>query len=109
MGVGSARRLPMTTSPKKPGVAFWATVAVVVVAVLYVGCFGPACWGYTRSRMLDVWFYADEFYYPILLAWHRGPPPAKSALSWYANLYARFPVVVAEGDNGGFLVIPLSR
>jgi|GEM_PF-6597946 len=31
------------TSRKKPGVAFWATV-VVVVALLYVASFGPACW-----------------------------------------------------------------
>ena len=31
------------TSPKKPGVAFWATV-VVVVLVLYVASFGPVCW-----------------------------------------------------------------
>ncbi len=28
---------------KKPGVAFWATVAVVVVLV-YVASIGPACW-----------------------------------------------------------------
>jgi hypothetical protein len=31
------------TSHKKPGVAFWATVVVVVV-LLYVASFGPACW-----------------------------------------------------------------
>ena len=32
----------MTSSPKKPGVAFWATV-VVVVALTYPLSFGPAC------------------------------------------------------------------
>ena len=34
----------LMTSPKKPGVAFWATVGLVVVLVLYVLSFGPACW-----------------------------------------------------------------
>jgi hypothetical protein len=32
------------TSRKKPGVTFWATVAVVVVLVAYPLSFGPACW-----------------------------------------------------------------
>jgi hypothetical protein len=38
----------MTPSRKKPGVAFWATV-VVVVLVLYVASFGPACWLSSRT------------------------------------------------------------
>ena len=32
------------TSPKKPGVAFWAMVVVVAVLVAYPLSFGPACW-----------------------------------------------------------------
>jgi hypothetical protein len=32
------------TDRKKPGVAFWATVALVVVLVAYPLSFGPACW-----------------------------------------------------------------
>ena len=39
----------MTSSRKQPGVAFWATVVVVVV-LLYVASFGPACWIASRSR-----------------------------------------------------------
>ena len=35
------------TSRKKPGLAFWATVAVVVV-LLYVASMGPACWVSSR-------------------------------------------------------------
>jgi len=31
------------TVRKKPGVAFWATVVMVVVLVLYPLSFGPAC------------------------------------------------------------------
>jgi len=32
------------TDRKKPGVAFWATVGLVVVLVGYPLNFGPACW-----------------------------------------------------------------
>jgi hypothetical protein len=32
------------TDRKKPGVAFWATVVVVVVLMAYPLSFGPACW-----------------------------------------------------------------
>jgi hypothetical protein len=34
----------MTPDRKKPGVAFWATVVVVVVLLAYPLSFGPACW-----------------------------------------------------------------
>ena len=34
----------MSEDRNKPGVAFWATVVVVVVPILYVVSFGPACW-----------------------------------------------------------------
>ena len=34
----------MTSDRKKPGVAFWATVGLVVLPLLYVASFGPACW-----------------------------------------------------------------
>src|SRR5262245_21634709 len=39
------------TSPKKPGVAFWATVVVVVVLVAYPLSFGPACWITSRTGL----------------------------------------------------------
>jgi hypothetical protein len=37
------------TDRKKPGVAFWATVVVVGLPLLYVLSFGPVCW--ITSRM----------------------------------------------------------
>jgi hypothetical protein len=37
----------MPDARKKPGVAFWATVVVVVV-VLYVASYGPAWWLHVR-------------------------------------------------------------
>jgi hypothetical protein len=38
------------TSRKKPGLAFWATVVVVVVLVAYPLSFGPACWITSRFQ-----------------------------------------------------------
>ncbi len=38
----------MTDDRKKPGAAFWTTVAIVGV-LLYVASFGPACWMYSRT------------------------------------------------------------
>jgi hypothetical protein len=34
----------MNEPKKKPGVAFWATVVLVVALVAYPLSFGPACW-----------------------------------------------------------------
>jgi hypothetical protein len=55
------RRNPMTDR-KKPGVAFWATVAVVAV-LLYVASFGPACW-IARSNPALV-MPVTYFYWPL--------------------------------------------
>jgi hypothetical protein len=40
----------MTPSRKKPGMAFWATVVVVVV-LAYPLSFGPACWVANRTDL----------------------------------------------------------
>lgn len=39
----------MSKNRQKTGVAFWATVALVVVLVGYPLSFGPACWIASRS------------------------------------------------------------
>jgi hypothetical protein len=51
------------TDSKKPGVAFWATVVVVVV-LLYPISFGPACWITSRTTSAARWL--PGFYWPIL-------------------------------------------
>ena len=38
----------MTTNSKKPGVAYWMTVVIVVV-LMYPLSFGPACWITSRT------------------------------------------------------------
>jgi hypothetical protein len=52
------------TPSRKPGVAFWATVVVVVVLLAYPISFGPACWlvegNQAGERMVP------RLYYPIL-------------------------------------------
>jgi len=50
------------TDRTKPGVAFWATV-VVVVSLLYPLSWGPACWAVSRTE----YFYEElpGIYLPI--------------------------------------------
>jgi hypothetical protein len=62
----------MTSHRKKPGVAFWATVVVVVVLVLYPLSFVPACW--VSSRVQPNGVYVSAVYRPIIVAWHNSPP-----------------------------------
>gem|GEM_PF-6477504 len=61
----------LKTDCKKPGVAFWATVAVVV-ALLYVASFGPAVSLCYRAR--DCNHAVGIIYRPIftLASWHQG-------------------------------------
>jgi hypothetical protein len=54
---------------KKPGVAFWATVLVVVALVAYPLSFGPACWVTSRQ----------DSPYPVLNGMYG--PLCKSALA----------------------------
>jgi hypothetical protein len=68
----------MTTSRAKPGMAFWATVVLVVVPLLYVLSFGPACWllGSSPSR-----FAVADAYAPLVMLSQRG-----TVLHWFATI-----------------------
>src|SRR5438552_45756 len=61
------RRITPMTDRKKPGVAFWATVVVVVGLMAYALSFGPAVWlvarGYLDKRI------AERAYWPALCAY----------------------------------------
>ena len=76
----------MTHSRKKPGVAFWATVAVTVLALLfaYPLSFGPACWICGSDQLLYGKF--CSFYRPLLIALQHCPRPIRSG----ARLYVEF-------------------
>jgi hypothetical protein len=73
------------TSCKKPGVAFWTTVAVVVVLVVYPLSFGPACWLDSRLESERTQRALQAVYWPI------GALAVKSelaerAIRWYGEL-----------------------
>ena len=70
----------MSEQRRRPGVAFWATV-VVVVGLVYVLSFGPACWISERtvigSRAIST------AYQPMLRLWMRTEQFGR-AIAWYA-------------------------
>ena len=77
----------MTSSRKKPGVAFWATV-VVVVLVAYPLSFGPACWIVSRLDSDHAGRLLQAVYWPV------GRLAVQSELAerqvrWYGELGMR--------------------
>jgi hypothetical protein len=95
----------MTSDRKKPGVAFWATVVVVVALVVYPLSFGPACWGLDR-RIGDPCAIA-AVYRPVLWLWVvSGPQWVGESISWYANLFAPNREWCVEPVDLDFIVFP---
>ena len=80
------------TSRKKPGVAFWATV-VMVLPVLYVLSFGPAVW--IASHKEDQQSLSlNSCYLPVAwVLWH-APRPISNALQSYARIGMKNPSAV---------------
>ena len=96
------------TDRKKPGVAFWATVVVVVALVAYPLSFGPACWISSRighgAEILPVlyrpfvgkmdhddpdWFNFSRFGGTLPRMGETFYLPARAGvISWYADLFA---------------------
>ena len=73
----------MTFDGKKPGVAFWASVVVVVVG-LYGGSFGPAYWVESRVVTPEWVFEGLEcVYYPLNWMTIGGPRGIRDALCWW--------------------------
>src|SRR5262249_53541802 len=71
------------TSRNKPGMAFGATVVVVVVLVAYPLSFGPACWMTSRlDRGADL---VSVLFCP--LTWAMSPQRG-TAIAWYATVGA---------------------
>jgi hypothetical protein len=70
------------TDRKKPGVAFWTTVVLVVVSLLYVLSFGPACWITSRCSLRGAWI--STAYRPLIWSMETGPDAVSTALVWYS-------------------------
>jgi hypothetical protein len=80
----------MTAARQKPGVAFWATV-VVVLALVYPVSFGPACW--ISSHTGTAASMIPTAYKPIVATFgdaHANEPGAIGEwLMWYSMVGAR--------------------
>lgn len=79
----------MTSSRKKSGVAFWATVGLVVVLVGYPLSIGPFVWlhshGYLSLNSANI--VARSFYRPIAWIYRQGPQPVSDVIEWYRDLW----------------------
>ena len=72
---------------KKPGVAFWATVVVVVVLVAYPLSWGPAAW--ICTGLGDPQWAVNAYlriYAPLLWMDERSPESIRDATTWYCSL-----------------------
>jgi hypothetical protein len=73
------------TDRKQPGVAFWATVAVVVGLVAYPLSFGPACW--VSSYLDDSGEIVSLIYRPIIWYWvYEAGDSLDGIIGWYVGL-----------------------
>jgi hypothetical protein len=88
----------MTSDRKKPGVAFWATVTVVVVLAAYPLSLGPVCWLRPKCRgdhlievanlriyAPDPHVHAPRIYWPIGRLAQYGPEPVRRMISGYVT------------------------
>ncbi len=79
----------MSEPKKKPRVAFWATVALVAIFVVYPLSMGPACWLLAQEWKPDGTHAAIlKVFAPILWVYRNGPEPVHSAMRWYVFLWS---------------------
>ena len=83
---------------KKPGVAFWATVVVVVALLGYPLSFGPYV-AFIWATDAPEWITqpCGAFYEPLERASHRGPPWVRRSWQRYGNWW------LAAGERIGNL------
>ena len=77
------------TSRKKPGVAFWATVALVVVLVGYPLSIGPAAYMAYRGWLAEGWRFRayQSIYAPLIWLFEHGPAPIHDTIEWYVSFW----------------------
>jgi len=73
----------MTSDRKHPSAAFWATVALVAVLVLYPLSYGPALWIATKSGRRNWVNIHSGIYSPIGSVLDNSP-------GWAVELYFRY-------------------
>ena len=82
----------MTSDRKKPGLAFWTTVALVVVLVGYPLSWGPVL-GFWTWLGQPIWLarVIDVIYLPIDLARFHGP----AWIGWVSSKYGNWWIELA--------------
>ena len=85
----------------KPGAAFWATVAVALLPVLYVVSLGPACWWFSPTDPSDGNSTAPVLYLPIGWVWAECPNDSliDKSIRWYATLLRPDGICVPRGHG----------
>ena len=72
---------------RKPGIAFYCTLSLVLLFLLYPVSFGPAIWSEGRGYIdKDV---IERVYAPMLWGILYGPPPVCDSIYWWAALGLR--------------------
>jgi hypothetical protein len=75
------------TNHKKHGVAFWSTVLLGGVSLVYLVSFGPASWLLVRCPSPDWAVRAHhQIYAPMIWAMQNGPSPLPKILAWYTTV-----------------------
>jgi hypothetical protein len=82
------------TDGRKPGVAFWATVALVVVLVVYPLSFGPACWINGRT---GVGTNAISIVYRPIIWYASNDLRVRRPVQWYACTGSRRFSMIHDG------------
>lgn len=87
--------------PKKYGWAFWVSLALIGICLLYVGSFGPACWWASRTTQAGNYELAD-LYRPLWWTIEHDTPLAGTILRQYVRigLPPRGVVSVPAGTGG---------
>jgi hypothetical protein len=95
------------TDRKKPGVAFWVSVMVVVALVAYLLSMGPACWLRAKVDIPD-WAVdgIDYAYSPIFWAIWNGPEWFRHIALPYLNWWTS-PMTFALTSPSPMATLPL--
>jgi hypothetical protein len=93
------------TSHRKPTLAFWLTVAVVGLPILYIASFGPACWvtarahDPVRSPRPPRWM---VIYWPLGTVVHRGWPGCLVLTRWSTLCVRSGNIAVMWADHSDY-------
>lgn len=90
----------MSADRKRSSVVFWAMV-ILLLPLLYVGSFGPACWIASRVDGDGGSFIAFA-YQPLMRVWW-GNPSLFSSPSWQDDLLVKYADI---GSTHSWLFLP---